>query len=163
MPVGARFSRPAPGAQPASRTMGTGSFPGVKSVPGMALTPHPLLVPWSWMSRAIPLLPLWAVRPVQSLSACTKVHFTFTFYHNDRNETRCIEFHSRLGRTPASYLLFLGVWSGPWDRLTGYAGLVFTWFCQSQISEYVCNWNTIAVFFVFPNSCFTGILPFHAV
>ena len=27
-------------------------------------------------SRAIPLLPLWAVWPVQSLSACTRVHFT---------------------------------------------------------------------------------------
>jgi hypothetical protein len=27
-------------------------------------------------SIAIPLLPLWAVRPVQSLSACTRVHFT---------------------------------------------------------------------------------------
>ena len=30
-------------------------------------------------STAIPLLPLWAVRPVQSLSACTRVHITFTF------------------------------------------------------------------------------------
>jgi len=28
-------------------------------------------------SIAIPILPLWAVRPVQSLSACTRVHFTF--------------------------------------------------------------------------------------
>ena len=28
-------------------------------------------------STAIPLLPLWAVRPVQSLSACTTVQFTF--------------------------------------------------------------------------------------
>ena len=28
-------------------------------------------------SRAIPLLPLWAVQPVQSLSACTRGHFTF--------------------------------------------------------------------------------------
>ena len=28
-------------------------------------------------SRAIPLLLLWAVRPVQSLSACTRVHFIF--------------------------------------------------------------------------------------
>ena len=27
----------------------------------------------------IPLLPLLAVRPVQSLSACTKVHFNFTY------------------------------------------------------------------------------------
>jgi hypothetical protein len=26
-------------------------------------------------SRAIPLLPLWAVRPVDSLSACTRAHF----------------------------------------------------------------------------------------
>ena len=57
-------------------TMGTGSFPGVKSGRGVTLTPHPLLVPWSWKDRAIPLLPLWAVRPAQSLSACTRVHFT---------------------------------------------------------------------------------------
>jgi hypothetical protein len=68
-----------PGAHPASCTMGMGSFPGVKSGWGMTLTPHPLLVPWSWKGIAIPLLPLWAVRPVQSLSACTRVHFTF-FY-----------------------------------------------------------------------------------
>jgi len=59
--------------------MSTGSFPGVKSGQGVTLTPHSLLVPWSWKSRAIPLLPLWAVGPVQSLSACTRVHFTFTF------------------------------------------------------------------------------------
>jgi hypothetical protein len=67
-----------PGAHPASCTMGTGSFPGVKSGRGVTLTPHPLLVPWSWKSRAIPLLPVWAVRPVQSLSACTRVHFTLS-------------------------------------------------------------------------------------
>ena len=27
----------------------------------------------------LPLLPLWAVGPVQSLSACTTAHFTFTY------------------------------------------------------------------------------------
>jgi len=59
--------------------MGTGSFPWVKSGRGVTLTPHLLLVPWSRKGRAIPLLPLWAVRPVQSLSACTRLHFTFTF------------------------------------------------------------------------------------
>jgi hypothetical protein len=53
------------------------AFPGGKERPGRELTPHPLLVPWSWKSSAIPLRPLWAVRPVQSLSACTRVHFTF--------------------------------------------------------------------------------------
>jgi len=57
--------------------MGTGSFPWVKSGRGVTLTPHLLLVPWSRKGRAIPLLPLWAVRPVQSLSACTRVHFTY--------------------------------------------------------------------------------------
>jgi len=31
------------------------------------------------LTLPIPLLPLWAVRPVQSLSACTTVHFTFTY------------------------------------------------------------------------------------
>ena len=48
--LGARFSAPVqtgPGTHPASCTMGTGSFPGVKSGRGMTLTPHPLLVPWS--------------------------------------------------------------------------------------------------------------------
>jgi len=70
------LSRP---AHPAFSTMGTGSFPGVKSGRGVTLTSQPLLVPRSWKTRAIPLLPLWAVRPVQSLSACTRVTFTFTF------------------------------------------------------------------------------------
>jgi hypothetical protein len=56
-------------------------FPGVKSSRGVTLTPHPLPVPWSRNGRAIPLLPLWAVRPVQSFSACTRVHFTFALLH----------------------------------------------------------------------------------
>jgi len=76
IPVGARFSTPVqtgPGAQPASCTMGTGSFLGIKSVRGVTLTLH-LLVPWARKGRAIALFPLWAV---QGLSACTRVHFTF--------------------------------------------------------------------------------------
>jgi hypothetical protein len=79
---GVRFSAPVqtgPGAQPTSCTMGTKSFLGVNSSRGMMLTPHPLLVPWSRKGRAIPLLPLWAIQPVQSLSACRRVHFTFYF------------------------------------------------------------------------------------
>jgi len=42
--VGARFSAPVqtgPGAHPASCTMGTGFFLGVKSSRGVRLTPHP--------------------------------------------------------------------------------------------------------------------------
>jgi hypothetical protein len=47
---GARFSAPVqtgPGAHPSSCTMDTGSFPAAKSGPGVTLTPHPFLVPWS--------------------------------------------------------------------------------------------------------------------
>ena len=45
---GARFSAPVqtgPGAHPASCTMATGSFPGVKSGRGVTLTPHPCTEP----------------------------------------------------------------------------------------------------------------------
>jgi len=93
---GARFSEPVPtssGAHQISCTMGTGSFPGVKSGWGVTLTPHPLLVPWSWKSRAIPLLLLWVVRPVQSLSACTRVTCTFTFTFTKKGSCTCYFTH----------------------------------------------------------------------
>ena len=86
--MGARISALAqtgPAAHPASCTMVTGSFPGVKCGRGVTLTPHPILVPWSTKSRVIPLLPLWAVRPVQSLSACKRVHFTAVVMYRVRN------------------------------------------------------------------------------
>jgi len=69
-----------PGAQPVSCTTGTGSFPEVKSGRGVTLTPQQLLVPWSRKSRATPLLPLWAVRPVERLSACTVELYLYSPY-----------------------------------------------------------------------------------
>ena len=89
------LSRPALGAHPASCTMGNGSFQWVKSGRVVTLILHPLVVLWSRKSRAIPLLPPWAVRPVQSLCACTRVHFTFTF-------TFLLLFHSSSGCKNAS-------------------------------------------------------------
>jgi hypothetical protein len=82
------LSRPALGALPASCTMGTGFFRGVKSGRGVRLTPHPLLVPWSWKGTVIPLLPFWAVRPVDSLSANTRMHFTCVTSTNIRRPLR---------------------------------------------------------------------------
>jgi hypothetical protein len=69
IPVGARFSAPVqtgPGAHPASYTMGTGSFPGVKR-PGRGVDHPP---PYSAEVRAIPLLPVWA------FVTCSRVNFT---------------------------------------------------------------------------------------
>ena len=75
------LSRPAVGGHPASCTMDTGCLPGVKNGRGVTLTPHPpLLVPWSRKTRTILLLPLWAVRPAQTLSACARVHFTLLYF-----------------------------------------------------------------------------------
>jgi hypothetical protein len=70
------LSRPALGPTQPSVQWVPG-FPGGEQRLGRDADPHPLLVPWSWKGRAIPLLPLWVVQPVQSLSACTRVHFTF--------------------------------------------------------------------------------------
>ena len=62
IPVGRDFPpvQTSPRAYPASCTVGTGSFPGVKRHRGVLLTANPLLVPRSWENRAIPLLTLWA-------------------------------------------------------------------------------------------------------
>ena len=79
--MGARFSarvQTGLGAHPASYTMGTGSFPEVKNGRGVLLTATPsnavVKKEKSYTSTA-----LWALQPVQSLSACKSVHFTF--YH----------------------------------------------------------------------------------
>ena len=74
------LSRPGLGPTQPPCTMGTGSFQGLISGRGVRLTPHPLLMPWSCKGRAIPLLPLWAVRPVKSLSVCTGVYSTLHFH-----------------------------------------------------------------------------------
>jgi len=52
-------------------------FPGGKERPGRDTDASPLLVQWSRKSRAIPLIALWVVQPVDSLNTCTRVHFTF--------------------------------------------------------------------------------------
>ena len=95
----------------ASSTMGTGSFPGLKSGRVVTLTPHPLLLPWSRKGIAIPLLPLWALRPVQSLSACTRVHVSFTFRQGGQSMQRPGRFTP--GEDPVSTAQVAGWSPGP--------------------------------------------------
>jgi hypothetical protein len=74
------LSRPALGSTQPPVQWVQGLSRGVKSCQGMTLSPHPLLVPWSRKGRAIPLLSLWAVQPVQSLSACTVELYLYSPY-----------------------------------------------------------------------------------
>jgi len=75
--VGSRFSTPVqtgPGGQPASCTMGTGSFPEVKQ-PGRGDDYPPL--PNAEVKERVELYlysPLWA------FVACSRMTFTFTFF-----------------------------------------------------------------------------------
>jgi len=55
-------------------------FPGSKERPGHDADPSPLLVPWSRKSRVKSLLLVWAVQPVQSLSACTVQLYLYSPY-----------------------------------------------------------------------------------
>jgi hypothetical protein len=77
---GARFSAPVqtgPGAHPASCTMGTRSFQGVKSGWGMTLTTHPLLVPRS--KNRVELYLYSHYGPCTEPQCLYRVHFTFAF------------------------------------------------------------------------------------
>jgi hypothetical protein len=73
--VGVRFFtlvQTDPGALPASCTVGTRSYTGVKR-PGCGADHPPILAPRSQISGAIPLLPLRAFR------ACYRVKFTLPY------------------------------------------------------------------------------------
>jgi hypothetical protein len=60
-------------AHPASYTMGTGSFPGVKR-PGRGIDHSPHLAPRLKKEKRYTYNPLWA------LVACSRVTFTFTIF-----------------------------------------------------------------------------------
>jgi len=57
--------------------MGTGLSRGVKSGRGVTLTTHLLSSAVVKKEYSYTSTTPWAVRPVQSFSACTRVHFTF--------------------------------------------------------------------------------------
>ena len=79
--MGARFYTPVqtgPGTHPASCTMGTRSFPGIKSGRSVTLTPHPCLVPWSRKGRTIHIFPNGLYGLYRASVPVQGVHFTFT-------------------------------------------------------------------------------------
>jgi len=88
--------------------MDTGSFPGVKSGWGRDADLSPPSNAEVMEDRAIPLLPLWAVRPVQNLSACTRVHFTLTFTNSYVFRTSLVH-HQSVQHIPLARLLSISV------------------------------------------------------
>jgi hypothetical protein len=85
-------------AHPAPCTMGTGSFPGVNYGRVVLLTPYPLLVPWSWNSRAIPLPTLGA-----TTGAVTGTLYTLS--SNKCKERLCLQMLLLLHTSEASLVL----------------------------------------------------------
>ena len=83
--MGARFSvdfRTGPGAQPASCTMGTGSFPGVNR-PGRGVDHPSNLAPRLKKEYSYTSTPLWA------FVACFRMNFAFTFTYFCNENTTC--------------------------------------------------------------------------
>jgi hypothetical protein len=74
------LSRPAVGATQPPVQCVPGLSREIKSGRGVTLNPHPLLEPRSRKGRSIHLLPLLAIRPVQSLSACTVQLYLYSPY-----------------------------------------------------------------------------------
>jgi len=75
--------------------MGTGSFSGVKSGWVVLLTTHPLLVPQSWKSRAIPLPTLWAtpgLEPLYNIDVKFR-GIKFNSLYGEPNYRKIIYFH----------------------------------------------------------------------
>jgi hypothetical protein len=95
-----------PGAHPASCTMGTGFFPGVESGRGVTLTPHPLLVPRSKNSRAIPLLSLRVFVAYEKGENCVDKSTFYVICHNGVSFTTTTKF-------VANYAVRWANFSGP--------------------------------------------------
>jgi len=73
---GSGIESPRPRANPASCTVGTGSFPGVKRL-GRDADPSPPSSAVVKKEQSYTSTPPMDRRPVQALSACTTKHFTF--------------------------------------------------------------------------------------
>ena len=79
VPVGGEIFRTCPDrpwGPPSLLYNGYQVFPGDNCGRGVTLTPHPLLVPWSRKSRAIPLLPLTSRTACTEPQWLTRMHFT---------------------------------------------------------------------------------------
>jgi hypothetical protein len=75
-------------------------------------TAIPLLPLWTVrpaqsLSRAIPLFPLWAVRPVQSRSACTGVYFTYFYLKSATITSFPATFKYNIVHLPCHYIGYI--------------------------------------------------------
>ena len=149
-----------PGAQSASCTMGSGSFPGVKCGRGVLLTTRPLLVPRSWKSRAIPLPALW------STPGLWRDHFTLYIYiyiyylllvfvsrhvHKHERNVNWIQWYDWVNTSSVSFIALVGSFYVPyfvslliWLYLCTSAGFIIG-IRVDQLAKFTCwqqSWSS---------------------
>jgi hypothetical protein len=83
--------------------------------------------------RAIPLLPLWAVRPVQSFSACTRVNFTLPFLRGKKIERGSRKFHKEMLSNFQKYKWTI--------KLSLYSVKQFATVCGTLTVQFLSFWN----------------------
>ena len=128
--------------------MSTASFPGVNRGRGAKLTPRPLLLQWSSKSKAIPLLPQWAVRPVENLGACKMVHFNFTYTSNPPMWcTACTEPKYLYNGTLYLYLYLYSPY-GPYSLYNATLYLYLTFLHSKQVPSHFTSFITHDVYFL---------------
>jgi hypothetical protein len=105
-------------------------------------------------SRDIPLLPIWAIRPVQSLGACTRVHFTFFTKSTQQdvwlpcylNRVSIVRVQDRLWRTVTIY-----------NTNNIISGITFCYFtlvtCSGSVCVFMFCGRNCSFMFCFQYSC----------
>jgi len=109
-----------PTQPPVQWVPGLSSFPGVKYGLGVLLTTHPILVPWSWKSRAIPLSTIWATTgPVTgTLYTLSSINYTPSWrtefpYHILRGFRRRLIIEVKVAHRASRYGFEVDEWH--WD------------------------------------------------
>ena len=101
-------------------------FPGLKYGRSVLLTIHPLLVPWSWKSRAIPLPTLWA-----TTGPVTGTLYIYLYMKEEEFWTQCSDLSCRINYHVDIYATFGYTVSLYNLEFLNFMNLRWLWLCRA--------------------------------